>query len=252
MEPFKRPLACISDLVLPRTCTVCGRRLLSFEKHICTSCLADLPLTFNWALPHNAMADRFNERIQENLFKDGEQSCFPGRHIPYCYATSLFFFNSEALYRHIPYSVKYRMDIPLGLFFGRMLGEMICLSPVLGDIDMVIPVPLHWTRKWKRGYNQAEVIARGIAGRIHADLCTGILFRSRRTATQTRLDIKGKEDNVRSAFAARKSIPPGIRHILLVDDVFTTGATLYACWQAVRTVSRDTRISIATLALVSN
>ena len=117
---------------------------------------------------------------------------------------------------------------------------------------MVIPVPLHWTRKWKRGYNQAEVIARGIAGRIHADLCTGILFRSRRTATQTRLDIKGKEDNVRSAFAARKSIPPGIRHILLVDDVFTTGATLYACWQAVRTVSRDTRISIATLALVSN
>ena len=241
MEPFKRPLACISDLVLPRTCTVCGRRLLSFEKHICTSCLADLPLTFNWALPHNAMADRFNERIQENLFKDGEQSCFPGRHIPYCYATSLFFFNSEALYRHIPYSVKYRMDIPLGLFFGRMLGEMICLSPVLGDIDMVIPVPLHWTRKWKRGYNQAEVIARGIAGRIQEKIERWI--------------------NVRGAFALCNDSPHRIarysrllegKNILLVDDVFTTGATLYACWQAVRTVSRDTRISIATLALVSN
>ena len=194
------------------------------------------------------MADRLNAIISRDMTEGTIGSAYER----YSSAAALFFYHGDAGYKKIPQGLKYRKQVGAGRYFARLLAVKLFSASWFSDVDIVVPVPLHWKRRWERGYNQAEVIARGIAGRIHADLCTGILFRSRRTATQTRLDIKGKEDNVRSAFAARKSIPPGIRHILLVDDVFTTGATLYACWQAVRTVSRDTRISIATLALVSN
>ena len=219
-----------------------------FEKHICTGCLADLPLTFNWTLPHNPMADKFNERIQETLCRDSATA----GHVDYSFAVSLFFFNSEALYRKIPYSIKYHGDIPSGLFFGRMLGEKITVSPVLNDIDIIIPVPLYWSRQWKRGYNQAEAIAKGIALALHSEVRTDILYRRHHTATQTRLDVREKALNVKDAFALRKGFPPGTGHILLVDDVFTTGATLHACYQAVRKARKDILVSIATLAMVSN
>ena len=248
LHTLKKTALSVLDLVLPRCCTVCGRRLMMFEKHICTGCLADLPLTFNWTLPHNPMADKFNERIQETLCRNSATA----GHVDYSFAVSLFFFNSEALYRKIPYSIKYHGDIPSGLFFGRMLGEKITVSPVLNDIDIIIPVPLYWSRQWKRGYNQAEAIAKGIALALHSEVRTDILYRRHRTRTQTRLDVEEKSRNVRGAFGLRKSIPPRTRHILIVDDVFTTGATLHACYLALRKVSENIRISIATLAMVSN
>ncbi len=240
------------DLVLPRICIVCGKRLLTFEKHICTCCLSDLPLTFNWALPHNTMADKFNELIQRSLCHEMEDVPAATVRTPYSRATALFFFNSEASYRKIPYSIKYRRDIASGLFFGHMLGDKIAGSGILRDIDMIVPVPLFWTRRWKRGYNQAEVIAGGIASSLKVPLCTDILYRRHCTATQTRLDVREKALNVKDAFALRKGFPPGTGHILLVDDVFTTGATLHACYQAVRKARKDILVSIATLAMVSN
>lgn len=241
----------IMDLILPRKCAVCGTELRYFEKHLCTKCLADFPYTFYWRQPHNPMADKFNAKIQEHYYLgDGNSKHVPGK-LPYSYAVSLFFFNSEALYRHIPYKIKYGGDIPLGVFFGQLLGKRILCSAALKDIDTVIPVPLHWTRKWKRGYNQAEVIARGIVSVTGAELCTSLLKRKRRTKTQTRLGIEGKSRNVRDAFSATGSLTDR-RHILLVDDVFTTGATLTACYTAIAEASKGIRISIATLAVVSN
>ena len=162
------------------------------------------------------------------------------------------FLNSEARYRKLPYAIKYYGDTPLGYFFGRMLGERIAASPEFSDVDMIIPVPLYWSRKWKRGYNQAEVIARGIARSLPAEVRTDILSRRRHTKTQTRLSVEEKAANVKSAFRSVKKVPPDIRHILLVDDVFTTGATLNACWQALRLAVNGARVSIATLAMVSN
>ena len=245
-------LMSVLDLTLPRTCSVCGDRLLSFERHICTECLADIPFTFNWNLPHNPMADRFNERIQNTVYQGAKHQQTKNGHIPYCYATSLFFFNSEADYRKIPYSIKYRKDISSGLFFGHMLGERIAASEIFSDIDLIMPVPLFWTRRWKRGYNQAEIIARGIARPLHGCLRTDILFRRHHTATQTRLGVEEKSRNVTGAFGLRTCFPPETRHVLLVDDVFTTGATLHACYQAIRSAGRDIAVSIATLAMVSN
>ena len=119
---------------------------------------------------------------------------------------------------------------------------------------MIIPVPLHWSRRWKRGYNQAEEIASGVAAEAGVPLRTDILYRCRRTTTQTKLDIEGKARNVAGAFALRKgSIPSDTmpRHILLIDDVFTTGSTLHACFVALREVfPAGVRISVATLGFV--
>lgn len=237
-----------ADLLLPRVCIVCGCRLLRHESHICLSCLMDMPRTRFWDMPRNPMADRFNELI-ENGLEDGSER--------YAYAAALFLYHSEAGYRHIPYQIKYHGNTGAGEFFGKMLGLEMASGSLWADVDMIIPVPLHWARQWKRGYNQAEVIAAAIALERGVPLRTDILERRRRTRTQTRLDIEGKARNVAGAFCVSEDAAVifrgggNVRHILLVDDVFTTGSTLYACFRALRSVfPPSVRISVATLGFV--
>ena len=237
-----------ADLLLPRLCIVCGCRLLRHESHICLSCLMDMPLTHFQDMSHNPMADRFNEMIEKGLEDGGER---------YAYATALFFYHNEAGYRHIPYQIKYHGNTEAGAFFGKMLGQKMAAGALWSDIDMIIPVPLHWAREWKRGYNQAEVIASALASENGVPLRTDILERRRRTRTQTRLDIEGKARNVAGAFSVSDDAAiifrggGNVRHILLVDDVFTTGSTLTACFTALRTVFPPcVRISVATLGFV--
>ena len=131
-----------------------------------------------------------------------------------------------------------------------MLGERLREAAHFADVDLIVPVPLHWTRRFRRGYNQAEVLARGIAGVLGATVAPAALKRQRRTKTQTRLSIEEKARNVASAFRAAPP-RPGVRHILLIDDVLTTGATLTASFLALRSVyPLPVRISVATLSAV--
>ena len=166
------------------------------------------------------------------------------------FACALFYYKSEAGYRHIPYQIKYHGNLKVGKFFGRMLGSKIALTRWSHDIDMIIPVPLHWRRKWSRGYNQAEVIASGVAEVLNVPVRTDVLRRVRYTETQTKVEVEEKGMNVYGAFRA-VPIQSGIRHVLLLDDVFTTGSTLMACMAALRRVfPAEVRISVATLAFV--
>ena len=245
-----RGLRAAADLILPRVCLVCGRKLLLGEKHICLYCQSDIPYTRFRQLEHNPMADRFNEAIQRHL-----DSCQgPSREV-YAYALSLFFYDTYSDYRHIPYHIKYHGDISAGRHFGQMLGLEVAQAPYLNDIDVIIPVPLHWRRKWSRGYNQAEVLARAVSEVTGVPVRTDILKRRRHTGTQTRLGLEEKKANVKGAFRvngtalSRLPIHPG--HILIIDDVFTTGSTLMACFSALREVfPPSVRISVATLAFV--
>ena len=241
-KDLKMGVICLADIFMPRTCIVCGCRLLRHERHLCLGCHMDMPLTRFWERSHNPMADKFNEIIQKDL-EDG------AGYEPYAYATALFLYHSEAGYRHIPYQIKYHGNLKAGEHFGAMLGKKLAVSPLWSDIDMIIPVPLHWTRKWSRGYNQAECIAKTLATELGAQMRTDILFRRRKTKTQTRLNIEQKSKNVQGAFEAvtMKRIP---LHIVLVDDVFTTGSTLYACYRAIRKIYPSVRISFATLGYV--
>lgn len=247
---LKTGLAGMMDMFLPRVCIVCGCRLLRHERHLCLGCHMDMPLTRFWERSHNPMADKFNEVIQAGIEAGGA-------HEPYAYAAALFLYHSEAGYRHIPYQIKYHGNIPAGEHFGAMLGKKLADSSLYEDVDMVIPVPLHWTRQWRRGYNQAEVIASALARELGVPVRTDILVRKRRTKTQTRLDIEGKARNVTGAFAVSEDAAAifrnggTVRHIVLLDDVFTTGNTLHACFCALRTIfPSSVRISVATLAFV--
>ena len=248
MLRLKRHIRALVDLLLPRTCIVCGRKLLVWENHLCLYCLSDMPLTRFWTMMHNPMADRFNAVIQHGLEKAWEEDMTVAPE-NYAYAAALFFYNSEAGYRHIPHRIKYDGNISAGKYFGHMLGEKLQKAQWTSDIDVVIPVPLHWRRKWSRGYNQAEIIASQVASVLGAPMRTDLLKRVRHTDTQTRLDLAGKARNVDGAFSA--SFSEDISHILLIDDVFTTGATLYSCFTALRSVfPSSVRISVATLGFV--
>jgi len=253
MERLQDCLRALADLFFPRVCLVCGSRLGIHERHLCLSCAADVPYTHFWRQPHNPMADRFNAVLERHRGTE---------RMAYAYAAALMYYKGP--YRSIPRALKYRDDLSVGRYYGMLLGQRLAAAPQFADVDLVIPVPLHWTRRWSRGYNQAEILARAIckamsspvvpgAPRNLPEVRTDLLVRARRTRSQTRLSVEEKARNVASAF--RVPEPSGAkalasaRHILLVDDTFTTGATLYACYAALRPHT-SARISIATLAVV--
>ncbi|MBQ3245518.1 MAG: ComF family protein [Bacteroidales bacterium] len=268
MKNVLEGLKAAADILLPRVCIVCGRKLHLKERHICLNCQADMPRTWFWEQSHNAMADRFNAAIQHGLeaawaeaggpepaMAEPQGAASGSPHEPYAYAAALFFYNEEAGYRHIPYQIKYHGNMSAGRHFGQIFGRYLASSALFSNVDIIIPVPLHWTRKWKRGYNQAEVIASAVAEAMARPLRTDILMRSRRTRTQTKLDIKGKARNVSGAFkVSRRHILTEMPvHILVIDDVFTTGSTLMACFTALRAVfPSSVRISVATLGFVGD
>ena len=232
----------MTDILMPRQCLVCGRRLGAQEDHLCIWCAADLPLTYYWEQSHNPMADELNALLERQR-ADGER-------LPYVLATALLFYHHENPYKQIPKSLKYGGNLAAGRFFAARLGRYMAAAPQFFDIDLVVPVPLHWYRKWRRGYNQAEVIAAQLARELKAQLGADVLYRARRTRTQTRLDADARLKNVAGVFRVRR-VPLEARHILLVDDTFTTGATLATCYNALRQVlDPQQRVSVATLSVV--
>ena len=238
---LKTSCRALADLLMPRLCIVCGRRLNLNERHICLGCEMDFPYTHFWESTHNAMADEFNARIKVT---DGVRE-------RYCYAAALFFYNSESGFRNIPRELKYNFRTAQGRFFARRLGEALAGAEHFKDVDAVVPVPLHRARRWKRGYNQAEIIAVEVAAALGAPLRPDILSKPRRRSSQVRGNAASRGSNISGAFKA--NVPEGFRHILLVDDTFTTGSTLAACYAALREcVPSEVRISAATLAFVRN
>lgn len=238
---LKTSLPALLDLVLPRVCVVCGRALMPCEKHICLLCAEDLPRTRFAGLSHNPMAEKFNAGMS------------PDEYEPYAYAAALFHYSAGSGYDNITKTLKYGGNLAEGRFFASMLASELVASELFSDVGAVVPVPLHWMRRWKRGYNQAGVIARVLAREMGVRCEPGLLKRRRRTASQTSLDAAGRQENVRGAFIADRKVidamlASGVRHLLLVDDVFTTGATLLECYRAVRTLAGpELRISVATL-----
>lgn len=233
----------VSDLILPRHCFVCGRRLTLSERRLCLACRSDLPYTHFWSFSHNPMADKYNARIREHIPHGVEE--------PYGAAAALLFYKTDSGYENIPQALKYRAALPLGREFADRLGAVLASSPGFADVDCVVPVPLHWRRHWGRGYNQAAVIAERVAAVLGARCCRSVLRRLRYTRSQARTGIEEKASNVSDAFQVVRRVEA--RHILLIDDTFTTGSTLAACHKALRAAyPPSVRISVATLSYVGD
>ena len=262
----------IADLIMPRVCLVCGKVLEAGEEHLCAACWKDLPRTRYWKLRENPMAEGFNALIQRNMGEDVQYQ-------PYGYAAAMYFYKGG--YREISKALKYKRNFAVGRCFGKLLGQTLKESDLFRDVDLVVPIPLHWTRRWRRGYNQAEVIAWEVARELGARCEPRLLQRARHTRTQTHLNAEGRAQNVAGAFQVNlrgwgkvsgkmaksgecDGVSEGLRfhHCLLIDDVFTTGATAASCERAIREAlrtatpgrnsnnARQIRISIATLACV--
>lgn len=204
--------------------------------------MSDMPLTFSWEQQHNIFAERLNNVIQNN--SEGWE--------PYSDVFALFYYSYDNHYQELTKEVKYRGNVKLGNYLGRLMAYRMQQTNTYCNVDMVIPVPLHWTRLLKRGHNQAETIAAGIANMTGARLETKLLYRARKTASQATLTVAEKAKNVSGAFkvnvkrAAKLTKPT---HILIVDDVFTTGATMGWCHKALRDFyGNEVKISCAAVA----
>lgn len=262
-EAIKDRITAFGDLFAARECVVCGKRLLRKERYMCIYCAADLPLTHYWDRSHNPMADKFNILINNDiannvLADDGYPAkSGTGTHEEYGNAVALFFYDYESGYGRITQRLKYHADLEEGGYFGEMLGKAMLSAAWLQTVSMVIPVPLHWSRYWKRGYNQAAVLGRAIAKACGAKFSDRVICRNRRTATQVHLSGKEKAANVHGAFSVRKRSLESLLetcHILIVDDVFTSGSTLHECYLTLKAClkghSYQPKISIATLGYV--
>lgn len=232
-----RAASIAAGTVVPGTCHVCGTALTADENRMCLQCLLDLP--------HTGAHLRKSTRITDRL----------ARYTPVSRHASWFFYRREGKYAALIHDMKYH-DMPaMGREMGRAFALEIKDSGFFDSIDLMLPVPLHWTRRLTRGYNQSREIALGV------EAVTGIcvannVFAVRRHVSQTRQTGSSRTGNVdASLFGVRRPEELCGRHLLIVDDVVTTGATVdaVACavWKATEATGRPAAISVLSLGLTS-
>jgi ComF family protein len=217
------------NLLFPRLCNACGQHLVRGEQNICLGCLYDLPYTDYHLHADNRAAKQFWGRLP-------------------CHAvSSMLYFKKGSRVQRLLHRLKYNGQMELGVELGTMLGERLSESGRFAEIDFIIPVPLHKRRERLRGYNQSKCIADGVAAYLHIPVLTGVLTKPFSTASQTRKGRFSRYENLKSVFRIAEGHELSNKHVLLVDDVVTTGATLEACG-LILYAAGISRLSIATLA----
>jgi ComF family protein len=215
----------LKSVFFPHTCAACGTNQLSDSSGICSSCLWELPLTGHASIPANEVEKIFYGRLSL-------------RH-----AGATTYFTPGSSVQEILHQLKYSYRKELGLQLGEWMGYQLKASGWISEIDYLLPMPLHRKRKAERGYNQAALLAEGIQIQTGIPMQTEYLERITATRSQTRQHRSERWQNMREVF--RVSQPPALqnKHVLLIDDVITTGATLEAMGEKILGVP-GTRLSI--------
>ncbi len=221
----------LCQLFYPRFCASCGAGFQGEEEVLCLHCLMALPYTGHYQAGDNAALQIFTGRISVER------------------ASSFLYFTRNGIVQNLLHQLKYKDRQDIGLFLGRLLGEELAKQDWFYDIDGIIAIPLHRKKRNTRGYNQADCVARGLSEASGVPVLKGILVRKRNTRSQTRKTRLERMENMEDVFLLK--CKTAYKHILLVDDVLTTGATLEAGAKALLQ-NAGTRVSIATLALASS
>jgi ComF family protein len=219
-------------LFFPHTCAGCGSDILGHDQLLCLHCVDRLPHTGFHRYAGNPV-----EKI------------FWGR-LPVSCATSFLYFTKSSLLQHLVHQFKYNGKAEIGQFIGRRMGEVLREAPRFDSVDALVPLPLFAARERKRGYNQSGVLCDGMAEIMQLPVLKHVITRKSATETQTRKGRTARWANIAGRFELLQPEAISGKHLLLVDDVITTGATLEACGQEL-IATGNTKLSIFTMAISS-
>lgn len=220
----------LASLWYPALCPACDRRLPAGDSFICLSCRLSLPETHYHLLPDNPFTERFWGRI------------------PIYAGASFLHFHKHGPVQQLLHQLKYQGKKELGTAIGRLYGPELLESPLFRDVECIIPVPLHPKKQHARGFNQSACFAEGLAEAMNIPWSEQWLVRPVETESQTRKTRIQRLENMQGAFRLAHPDQVAGRHVLLVDDVLTTGATLESCGLCLLQAA-GVRLSLATIAL---
>lgn len=220
----------VLDLIFPKYCIACDQLISAESGFLCLSC--------TYTLPYTDM-----EKTEENAAQMRMLTKLPAR-----YAASLLYFVEEGKVREMLHRLKYQNRPEIGVYLGKLIAQKFAQQAWFHTIDAIIPVPLHAAKQARRGYNQSECIAEGIAEYIRKPVLSKAVRRVKNTESQTEKNRKERIDNVADAFEVRKPGQIKDKHILLVDDVLTTGATLASCGRSILS-GTSCSLSVVTVAI---
>jgi ComF family protein len=220
------------SLLLPRSCPACSRILKDWEECLCLVCLGKLPVTRFHEEPANKMAEMFWGRVRLTQ------------------AIAWFYFRKGSIYQDVLHHLKYNDRPDIGHLLGRQYGYELKKSEAFLKPDLLVPVPLNPKKLRTRGYNQSDAIARGLSEGLKIPMDRTLLTRPVQTATQTRKSRYDRYLNVSGKFRVTCTDLIENKHILIIDDVITTGATLEACAEELLKTPGVT-VSVAALAWAS-
>ncbi len=217
------------SLLFPRSCEICGNSLYKNEEIICTYCLGRLPYT-HW---HKDESNPLHAVFWGKVSIQG--------------VTAMFYFHHGNRVQTLLHKFKYKNVREIGIYLGKRYGTQLKNASPFDDVDMIIPVPLHPKKQQKRGYNQSEMFALGLAQTMNIPIDSKSLYRKTASETQTRKTKIERWENVKDIFGLVNSEELSGKHILLVDDVITTGSTMEACARVLLEIP-NLKISVAAIA----
>lgn len=219
----------LERLVFPELCASCSHSLFQNEQAICNQCIRQLPLSF------------YHQNEQNPVMKS-----FWGR-LPLAFASSHFIFRKGTVIQELLHAIKYGNRPDAAVVAGKLMGHDLLNHPWFNEVDVLMPIPLHPAKEKKRGYNQSEELCKGIAHVTQKQLLNRQLIRTENTETQTKKGRFQRWENVEYVFALAAPDELKNKHVLLVDDVITTGATIEACAQVILKVE-NVKLSVLSLA----
>jgi len=218
----------IFSLLYPRVCLACGNNIRAHEEAICLTCQFKMPKTDFHEYRENPFTERFWGRVKLNC------------------GSAFFYFGKGGKVQELIHNLKYNNKPEIGVRVGGLYGKVLGKSLFFRQADIIVPVPLHPRKKRMRGYNQSAVFAQGLSESMNIPWMEA-LRRTEMTETQTKKDRISRFDNVKDAFEVADPEFMKGKHILLVDDVITTGATIEACALKILAVP-GTKVSVVTIA----